>query len=229
MNTPHNPDLATHLRHKRLLTALVMGLLLHVLVLANDGMIDTLSVERRIVLVLVALRLLIMAHSSFAAVDPAQPAPKPAYTGWRAGILPLFLAAPPLVVFWLAAWSTRGQLHGVTSYALASSVIALLLVLNFVGQVMKRSQKTSPADGNVHAEAPDGNFVMDCLFFTAYGLILAVGMTALMALAPDVLEDSIAVGSLAFYVYVMTWVVQGIVWFFSNVSREAANKAEVIP
>lgn len=217
INSPQNPDLPIHFRYKRLLTALVMGLLLRVLVLANDGMLDLLSTERRIILILIALRLLIMVHSSFGTVDQA----KPDYTGWRARILPLFFVFPPLVVFWLAAWSTGGSLLGITGYALAVSLITLLAILNFAVTWMKPSQESSAERGDVYPKYANRKFLVDMVFYGAYGLIFAVGIIGFMVIAPEALDDSIAIGSLAFNVYLMIWVIQGIFWFFSNLIRQA--------
>jgi hypothetical protein len=215
----------THFRYKRLLTAAVSGLLLRVLYLAHDGTILLLSPERRIVLVLLALRLLLMVHSSFETLEQTPASAQPRYKGWQAGIFPLFFIAPLLVVFWLAAWATDGGLLGSTGYALAASVIMLLLILNVVGLLMKAAEDSQAGHEVIAIQYGAGKFWVDALFYTAYGLVIALGLLALMVVAPDVLEDSIAVGSLAFNVYLMLWVVQGVIWFFSNLIRQAAQES----
>lgn len=213
---------AMHFRHKRLLTALVIGLALRMLFLAGDGTLTFLAPERRIILILVALRLLIMLHSSLEIVEPTKPAEQPRYTGWQEGILPFFLIAPPMVVFWLAAWSTGGALLGITGYAIAASIMMLLLILNFASRLIKSSRKSLAENGDVRSQSPTGKFLVDILFFSAYGVILAFGIIGLMVFSPEALDDSIAIGNLAFYVYLMTWVIQGIFLFFSNLIRQAA-------
>lgn len=212
-----------HLRYKRLLTAAVIGLLLWVLFLAGEGMLSLLSPARRIILVIIALRLLMMVHSSFQSVEQTKSPPQ--YVGWRAGILPILLMTPVVVGFWLAAWSTGGGLLGVTGYALAASLIVILLILNFVGLLVKSTKETSAEDDAVVPQGGAEQFMVDALFFTTYGLVLVLGTLGLMVLAPEVLEDCIAIGRLTFYVYGLIWVGQAVIWFFSGLIRQAAEES----
>lgn len=218
-----------HFQHKRLLTALVIGLLLHVLYLAGDGAIMLLSIERRILLVIFAFRLLTMLHSSFETIEQAKITSPPGYTDWRAGLLPFLSVTPLVMVFWLVSWSTGGQLLGITGYAIAASIIMFLLILNFVGMLVKSAKEPLAENGIVHPHYGVGKFLVDSLFNIAYGLVFALGVVGLMVLSPEVLDDSIAVGSLAFYVYLMIWVVQAVIWFFSNLLRQASEDAGLRP
>jgi len=212
-----------HLRYKRLLMAAVIGLLLRVLFLANEGTLILLSPARRIILVIIALRLLLMVHSSFESVEKTKSPPQ--YVGWRAGILPILLMTPVMVGFWLAAWSTGGGLLGVTGYALAASLIMILLILNFVGLLVKSAKETPAEDDVIVPQGGVGQFMVDALFFTVYGLMLVLGILGLMVLAPEVLEDSIAIGNFAFYVYGLMLVGQAVIWFFSGLIRQAAEES----
>lgn len=212
-----------HLRYKRLLTAAVIGLLLRVLFLAGEGTLLLLSPARRIILVIIALRLLLMVHSSFESIEQTKSPPR--YVGWRAGILPILLMTPMVVGFWLAAWSTGGGLLGVTGYALATSLIMILLILNFIGLLMKFAKETSAENDVVRPQNGVGEFLVDVLFSTVYGLMLFLGILGLMVLAPEALDDSIAIGSLAFYVYGLMWVGQAVIWFFSGLIRQAAEES----
>lgn len=218
--TPSRPQPPLRFRHQRLLSALVFGLLLHMLYLMREDLLDEISIERRIVLVLIALRLLIMVHSS-----STEPAPsRPEGGGWRAALVPCFLILPLVIGFWSAAWSTGGQLEGITSYALAASLIMLLLIVNLIVTVVQSAKRGKPKNDVVPSPYPAARFWLDSVFYAAYGLILTVGMLALLALAPEVVNDTIAVGNLAVSVYVMTWVLQGIIWFILNVSRPTPAK-----
>jgi hypothetical protein len=102
--TPGNP-----LKGKELLMALILGLLFYVWLLADQGTLPLLSPERRIVLVIFAIRLPSMVRPSLTDVEQANAAAKPSFVGWRAGILPLAFITPPFVVLWLA-WLSSGKL-----------------------------------------------------------------------------------------------------------------------
>ncbi|MBZ0279474.1 MAG: hypothetical protein K8L97_01955 [Anaerolineae bacterium] len=223
MNVHPPPANKTHFQHKRLLTAAVIGLLLRMLFLANEGTLILLSPARRIILVIIALRLLMMVHSSFEAVEQTKSLPR--YTGWRAGILPILLMTPMVVGFWLAAWSTGGGLLGVTGYALAASLIMILLILNFIGLLMKSAKEPSAENDVVRPQIGVGEFLVDALFSTVYGLMLFLGIVGLMVLAPEALDDSIAIGNFAFYVYGLMLVGQAVIWFFSGLIRQAAEES----
>lgn len=214
---PTTPSNAPRFRYKRLLTALVFGLLLHVLYLARDGSLDLISTERRIILALVGLRLLLMVHSSSTTPETG----RPTGSGWRAALVPWFLIVPLVIGYWSAAWSTSGQLPRITSFALAASLIMLLAIVNLivtVAQSAKRDRAIISPDPSPYSAA---RFWLDCLFYGAYGVILTSGTLALLVLAPDVVDDTIAVGNLAVTVYILMWVAQGSIWFISNQMRPA--------
>ncbi len=219
----------TRFQHKRLLTALVIGLLLHVLYLAGDGTIMLLSIERRMVLVIFAFRVLTMLHASFETIEQAKITSAPGYTDWRAGLIPFLSVIPLVIVFWLVSWSTGGELLGITGYAIAVSIIMILLLINLVGMLVKSANERLAENDIVRTHYGVGKFLVDSLFNISYGLVFALGIVGLMVFSPQVLDDSIAVGSLTFYVYGMIWVVQAVIWFFSNLIRQASEDAGLRP
>lgn len=213
--------LVYRLKYKWLLTALVMGLLLRVLLLVDEGTINLLSPERRIVLVLFALRLLMMLHEN---IKPQKSDMQPYYPHWQARI-PLFvLMVPPMIVFWLVAWSTGGQLHRITSYAIAVSIINLLLIVNLIITLVQPAKRTSAGNQVVTLPYTTTQFLMDIMFYGAFGLIFTFGMIGLMVLSSGALDDIIAIGGLTFNVYLLIWGVQGVFWFCSNLIRQTAKE-----
>lgn len=217
------------LRYQRLLTAFSVGLLIRVLFLTSNGDIVVLSPARRIVLVILTLRLLTLVHSSFDTVEQARPGSQAVYARWQTGILPFFFVAPLVIVSWATAWSTRGQLADSTSYALAASAIMFLVIVNFVLSLAKSAQASSMESEAIRPRYGTGKFVIDIFFYIASGLVIALCIVGLMVLSPEILDDTIFIGNFTVYVYLLLWIGQFAVWFFSNLLRRDQEAQRQIP
>lgn len=212
-NTANNRSL----EGKRSLIALIFGLLLHILLLRDT--VNVLLPARRIVLVIIAFRLLMLIRSKFT----EQGSPKPRYTGWRSGVLPLFLMTPPFVVFLLAWLSTGTFLPFIMEVTFTLGIVLLALIANLVFVVVK-------PDPNAKDAAQPKPFLADVLFYTAEGLVFGLVTLGIIVLTPESLNDIMAIGWNTLNVFIMILVVQGVIAFFSSLSRrDSEPEKELVP
>lgn len=214
------------LKYKGYLTALVGGLAVHVLLLAQEGMLPLLSPARRVLLVIIAIRILTQVQASLTTDEQEQLTARTSYKGWRAAILPFSFITPPLVVSWLAWWSTGGRLAHTGMLALAMSAIMLLLVINLVYTLVK-SRRATPVEADSTQQQGVGNFWLDGFFYTSYGFLFALGVLGVIMLSPETIDDTSRITNLAFYFYLLWFVVQGVFRFFFNLVRYAKETSGV--
>lgn len=210
---------------------MIFGLAFHVLLLADRGMLDVLSAQRRILLVIVAFRFLMMIHAQITTNEQDKAEPKPRYTDWRAAVLPLLFATPPFIVFWLVWWSVGNTLPNLAEYTIVVTIIMLVLVVNFLFVWLKSILRPAPTHEAVQPQPGAGEFGLDCLFFMTYSLVLALGIIGLMIYAPEFLDDITAIGRHTFFNFVFILALQFAFEILSSLVRrdDKATSGQVSP
>lgn len=224
-SSPMQASYSPHLRHKYFIMALVTGLALRVHLLASDGTLLMLSTERRVILVLIALRLLTMMHSSIGITNQEQVASQVGKSNWQETILPGFIIIPTVVLFWLAAWETRGPLIGITGYAIAVTIILLFWLINIAVTLVKSTKRTSTEKNADRRQNSFGKSALQMMFYSAYGVIIGVGIVAWWVLSPESLDDLVLIGNITLNAYLLIWAVQAMFSLLSNLVRQATREA----
>ncbi len=203
------------LRGKSFLTALVFALLIYVQLLGGQGVLHLLSPERRIVLIIVALRLFSMVLTSLMEdVEHEKLPTKYRYTGRQAGMLPFAFMTPLWIVLWSAWWLTGGLLPRINNYVVVINIIMLVLVVSLAFQLAKSLRG---AADSVHHKQSHKKFWTDFLFYGLYGLVFSLVMVGFMVLSPESLDDIKTIGQITFSVYILLLVVQIVfAWFGRN-------------
>jgi hypothetical protein len=168
-------------------------------------MLDTLAPERRILLLIIAFRLLYLLWYSLDTPPRDQPSKNP---DWRAGVQILCFAIPLFVVLFLARQTARDLIPLSDELVLASGVSVALVIAGSIFALATGRLADAPESESAPRTQGGVSFWMENLFQALAGMLVAFALVGTLVISPGLADDVDALAHHATSMYLILFAIQ---------------------